>query len=121
MKAHGEADITWQDNILILEVHGPFNDEGVMKILASIKQSVLNKNIKSWYRIEVLDAEAMGSPQTISMVSDMYIWAQNNGCQATAVVISNLVQKQALKEIQQGTRVKVFKDVHQAKDWIAQQ
>ena len=121
MKAHGYVEITWNKNVLILEVHGPFNDEGVLQTVVDIKKSVLEKKFKQWFRIEKLDEEAMGSPLTISIVNEMYTWASNHGCQATAVVISNLIQKKALEEIKQGSHVKVFQNIHDAQTWISQQ
>mgnify|MGYP000016901232 CR=1 FL=1 len=121
MKAHGYADITWKKNVLILDVHGPFNDEGVLQTVNDIKKSVLDKNVKDWFRIEKLDEEALGSPLTISIVNEMYLWADNHGCQATAVVVSNQIQAKTMVEISKDINYKVFRNSYDAENWIAQQ
>ncbi len=121
MKAHGYADLSWYKNVLTMDIHGPFNDEGVMLSIKHMKKSVLNKNLKLWYRIEKLDTEAMGSPLTMEIVNEMYLWADNHGCRATAVVVSNLIQKKSIAGVLEGKNANVFHHIDEAQEWISQQ
>ena len=121
MKAHGYADIFWNEDILTLEVHGPFNEEGVKLVNKEVKEAVINKKIKHWRRIENLDNETMGSDLTVSFVKELYLWAEENGCRACAVVVSNLIQKQAISGLMKGRNAKIFHHLEDAKKWIDQQ
>ena len=121
MKAHGYADLSWEKNVLTLDVYGPFNEEGVKLVFQHVKESVLNKKIKRWCRIEKLDEETMGSALAVSFVNELYVWADQHGCYATAVIISNLIQAQAITDVLKGKNAKLFHHIDEAQKWISQQ
>lgn len=121
MKAHGYADLSWQDTTLVLYVYGPFNEEGAALVNQQIKEAVLNKNIQHWYRIEVLDNETMGDPLAMEVVKELYLWAQKNGCYATAVVVNNRIQEPAVAGIAAQDNVKAFYTLEDASAWISEQ
>ena len=121
MKAHGYADLSWNNDVLTLDVYGPFNEEGVKLVYGQVKDSVLNKKIKHWCRIEKLDEETMGSPLVVSFVNELYLWADKHGCYATAVIISNLIQAQAIAGVLKGKNAKLFHHIDEAQKWISQQ
>ena len=121
MKAHGYADLSWNKNVLTLDAYGPFNEEGIKLVFEQVKESVLNKNIKHWCRIEKLDEETMGSALTLSFVNELYLWADKHGCYATAVIISNLIQAQAIADVLTGKNAKLFQHIDEAQKWISLQ
>jgi len=120
MKAHGYADLSWNNDVLTLDVYGPFNEEGIKLVFEQVKESVLNKNIKHWCRIEKLDEETMGPAVTLSFVNELYLWADKHGCYATAVIISNLIQAQAIEGVLKDKNVRLFHHIDEAQKWIFQ-
>ena len=98
MNSHGKISFSWKENIFVLIVEGPFNEEGIERIVPLLKESVLNRTSKKWKRLEIWDAEVLGSPETIKRCQLIWDWFNVNGCLLTAIVISNNIQIQVLEK-----------------------
>ncbi|WDD98533.1 hypothetical protein [Thalassomonas actiniarum] len=120
MKKHGVVTLNWQANLLVLRAYGPFNEEGIEAIFHEAQQSVINRQLQSWNRLEILDDETLGSPAVLNRVKDLYTWFENNGCEHTALVVSNCVQIYVAEELLK-SKAKIFRDLDAAKKWLSEQ
>ncbi|WP_281560788.1 hypothetical protein [Thalassomonas sp. RHCl1] len=120
MKRHGVVTLSWQANLLVFKAYGPFNEEGIEAVFYEAQQSVINRQLQRWNRLEILDDETLGSPAVLNRVKDLYAWFENNGCEHTAVVVSNSVQIYVTEELLQ-SKAKIFRDINTAKKWLAEQ
>jgi len=121
MKKHGKTTFFWEKDLFIVELQGPFNEEGQEYSTTHLKHSVLNQKLKHWRRLEVLCDETMGSPAVLSMVKELYSWYEENGCYVLAVVIKNSLQKDVLERVFKSNIVKIFLDRPQAIEWLEAQ
>jgi len=120
MIKHGDKlGLKWVGDILVGEVHGAYNEEGITGVFTDIKESVLKSGLSSWYRIEIWN-DAIGSPEVVELLSEMYTWCKEHGCLATTAVITNRVQEKIIEE-RLPNIVKVFADKEQAMAWLKAQ
>ena len=120
MIKHGDKlGLKWVGDILVGEVHGAYNEEGITGVFTDIKESVLKSGLSSWYRIEIWN-DAIGSPEVVELLSEMYTWCKEHGCLATAAVITNRVQEKIIEE-RLPNIVEVFGDKEQAMAWLKAQ
>jgi hypothetical protein len=117
MYKHGEISFTWQNDILIVKVKGPFNEESIAHYAPILKDSVLNRSVDKWKRLEFWNDEALGCPKTLALAKEVFDWYEMNGCTLTAVVISNVLQKRILKDIFQ-SNAEIFVDKNKAIEWL---
>ena len=120
MDAHGEIYLQWQDDLLTVNAKGPFNELGMQKTVATIRESILNKNLVSWRKIEIWDNETLGSPVVMSLAKKASQWYKDNGCIASAVVVSNCIQSQLIKDISNNTSM-TFENEAAAVNWLNEQ
>jgi len=120
MDRHGRITFTWEDNLFISKVEGPFNELGLTYYSSEIKQSVISKGFKQWRRIEVWDEESIASPETLDIGKELYDWCKSNGCVLEAIVISNHIQKHIVKDIFK-SKIEIFHSITEAKTWLATQ
>lgn len=116
MNKHGHMKLSWQGDLFIVEVEGPFNEEGIEFWFSELKKSVENSRHKVWRRLEVWNDEVIGSPKTMETGAKIYEWYENNGCDKVAIVISNGFQEQVLQQMDND--VKIFRDKETAEKWF---
>lgn len=117
MEGHGEIFYSWEDNIFILSSEGAFNTESIDYYTPLIQESVSNRKVSSWKRLEVWDAEVLASPETIEKCKLIWNWYEANGCVLTAIVLSNLLQTHVVHDIFH-SHAKVFSDKDKALEWL---
>lgn len=117
MNRHGHMNISWKKDILIGEVQGPFNEVGLKYWFSELQSVVENRACKTWKRLEVWDEEVLGSPETLEIGHSLYDWYEENGCIATAVVVSNSIQEQIITGIFK-SKAKIFRDKEDALNWL---
>ena len=120
MNMHGEISFVWNGDLIEITSTGPFNEKGLSHCISTIKHSILNKNIKSWCRMEIWDDETLGSPECIALSKDKAQWCITHGCYATAIVVSNGFQR-ALLEKEAMSNIGIFDDAATAKKWLDEQ
>lgn len=120
MISHGSVSINWSANLLKIDTHGPFNEEGVTAAFKEIKGSVRALAHPKWVRLDRLDEQTLGSPEVMAVIAENYLWGYRYGCQATAVICSHIVQVQILDGFirQSGVNMKSFDSVNEAEAWL---
>ena len=117
MKKHGTVDFYWLDNLLVIKTYGPFNEEGVDHAISEVKESVQNQEAKAWLRLEILDDETLGSPTVLARVKELHQWCEYNGCDNSAIVVSNNLQVYMVENMIE-SQINVFRDLDKAKTWL---
>jgi hypothetical protein len=117
MQSHGEIILNWQGNVLIINPQGPFNEEGAVKAINTVKNSIHIKNRTSWSRLEVWGEDTLGSPTVMNSVKEFYLWCTAHGCKATAVVIKNDFQRNIIETYCSGN-VGIFNNKDEATAWL---
>ncbi|MEX1668173.1 hypothetical protein AB4876_04570 [Zhongshania guokunii] len=117
MQSHGEISLEWDGQLFTMYAYGPFNEEGVREVIASLKRAVLSENIESWVRLEVWDMDTLGSPLVFDYVKAYYLWCEEHGCRATAVVVNNIIQRNIIEK-DFLTNIRIFKSKREAIDWL---
>lgn len=117
MNRHGNISSSWEGEILILDVTEAFNEDGVEYWFTELKKTIKARGLNSWKRLAIWDDEVLGSLESIDKVKSMYGWYEENGCTHTAVVVSNGIQAQIIKDkLKSGA--KVFRDKEEALEWL---
>ncbi len=120
MNRHGEFKFYWNGDLLTIKMMGPFNDEGVLACSKEIKDAIRQRNLPSWRRLEMLDEYTLASMSALELTRQLYEWYNNHGCRATAIVVSNSVQVDALQKIIK-CHDPIFFNMSKAKEWIKNQ
>lgn len=118
MERHGEAKFYWEDDLLIVEPKGPFNLEGSQYQCDEMQTAILEKDLKCWRRLEILEPNTLGSPDVLAVVKGLYHWYDQHGCYAAAVVVKNGVQRYAIETVFQGKNVSIFNNEEEARAWL---
>ncbi|XQW86727.1 hypothetical protein ACOYR1_08390 [Thalassotalea piscium] len=119
MEAHGTITFVWDINLLIVNLKGPFNQEGFERGFSQLKTSVLSREPGTWKRLQILDEETISSPEAIEYAMTSWNWFFDHGCVRFAIVISNSVQAYFLNDIK-NPKIKVFERIEDAKVWLCQ-
>ena len=120
MQPHGELILEWKADLLIVHPKGPFNEEGVVDAIDSLKSAVKTYNSGKWFRLEVWEEDTLGSPTVMNDVKKLYFWCAKHGCLATAVVVRNSLQRDIIDKNFLGN-IGVFKSKNEAMDWLSEQ
>lgn len=118
MEPHGYLKFTWVDDVLYLEAHGPFNDEGAKAAAEAYVELIHNRKHPTFSVVEVLENDSMGSPNTMAEVSRIWDFIGENGCVALALVYANEVQR-ILAEPYLPPFGKLFRSVKDAEEWVS--
>jgi len=117
MQSHGELTLEWKDDVLMIYPQGPFNEEGVVEVIDTIKNAVLIRNNQNWSRLEVWEENTLGSPAVMNSVKEYYRWCTEHGCIAAAIVVKNSVQRSYIEKYFSGN-IAVFNSKKEAIDWL---
>ena len=120
MNIHGEFKFFWDGDLLTINKKGPFNDEGVLACSEQIKAVIRDENLPSWRRLEILDDDTLASIPAFEHISKLYVWYNEHGFLATAIVVSNNVQTDAIKRYIKSNAA-IFYKLSDATDWINHQ
>lgn len=107
MNAHGNWKLEWQGEVLTIRLFGAFNQEGLVELAEHVKSSIASHNISKWYLLEILDAEAMVTPEALAQLKALYDWYFASGCRSHALISKNVLQKEISLEISE-SRVVFF-------------
>ncbi|WP_440874063.1 hypothetical protein [Thalassotalea sp. PLHSN55] len=123
MGPHGHIDYTWQGNVLVVKTSGPFNLEGVEISAAQIVTTVQDKAFSSWYRVDFLDADTLGSPAVMNVIGKSYLWSGSHpNCKQIAVCCHNSLQFDMMKRFVAKSQLPllVFSDPEETDQFIKQ-
>ena len=122
MVGHGKINCAWQNNILHLDVFGPFNVIGVKNAFKQLQAHIDIDSNQNWYRIDVIDEQTLGCPQVMKIISQTYVWSLENHCQMIAIVCANRVQYSLLTNFieRSGLNIRAYTDKQAAFDAVNQ-
>ena len=120
MVIHGDVSFLWNGDLIEITSTGPFNEFGLSHSISEIKSAILNKKIKSWRRMEIWDDETLGSPECVMLSIEKAKWFIAHGCYASAIVVSNSLQKALIEKVATGN-VHFFDEVATARKWLDEQ
>lgn len=125
MQQHGVIEINWEDSFLIVHAQGAFNREGLMQAEQEIRQFLKSNPPTStvWYRIDLLSASTLPTPESIPNVHEMYAYSFQLGCSAAAVVtpFEKIIEFALRNHSGESHNVNVFSDIDSAKRWLLNQ
>lgn len=117
---HGNVELHWQENALLITAHGPFNYDGITRAFEQIKSAVAKIDYVPWVRVDILDNETLGCPEVMKVIGDSYKWACQNNCYEVVVFCSNRLQETMLNEFTSYTKlnIRAFTDRNLALSYV---
>lgn len=85
-----------------------------------MKAEITRAQFNEWSRIEIWDAETVGSPETLMIAKALYEWYVAHGCDIAAIVVCNELQRYIVKEIL-CSKVEIFSKLSDAQVWLYEQ
>lgn len=119
MNAHGDITLFWDGDLLVVKTFGPFNELGLKINISKIRESILNKGLKSWRKMEIWDEETLGTPDVVATGPAVAKWYKDNGCIASAIIVCNSLQEHLVDKITTNN-TKSFRDKETALNWLNQ-
>lgn len=87
---HGNAQISWQDKILLVKLHGCFNGEGVVEYSKTLETAIAHKPADKWCRIDVIESEStLCTPDAYRQFLEEIRLCKQQGCQRMALIGGN--------------------------------
>ena len=108
MIAHGEASYYWLDNILVCQLNGAFNEEGLLRALIERNKFIAQKEFDTWYRILTCSSEVFGSPQVMEMLNRSENDLLKQGCVCTFYVFANDFQVSMRQQNMKSSKLAAF-------------
>ncbi len=122
--AHGRYAIEQQNNILLVDAQGPFNEITMEKYHQDIKQLIEKMNGQPWGSLITFRGNSIFTPDAEQQLRETTQYRQKRGMIAIAVVILNSayadIQQMQLQRIYQDCQIEfhVFSDSNSATDWL---
>jgi len=100
MIGHGSFDM-WLDNqVLLVRIHGAWNEEEAKLYFTTLKETVKEIIKQPWAMIVYLNDWELGTPETDQIAAEVIQWCMENYQRKVAIVYSpNLVKKLQIKRI----------------------
>ena len=117
MNAHGKWQISWIGNLLVIDLIGSFNKEGVMAVQQAVRDSVDQRKISHWNRLEIYHANTLATPDAIEIIRDFMPWYDLQGCENYGVVCADPIQLMLIESLQPNNLLP-FENVALAKDFF---
>lgn len=115
LSAHGDFSISWQGNILFVHASGNYNLEGAERVNLAIKESVIQKGITQWVRIDVLEENVLGGPDVLEEVKSGVHWGKAHGC-TEVIFITDGIKAALFKKM--FSELVTFSTVEEALDYL---
>lgn len=103
--------------MFIVETNGAFNEEGVKVAVQAYQKRVLSNSYQNWCSLELWDDEALGSPEALAMIKQLWRWSLENGCKTIAVVVKNSLQMNVMEK-NKPEQVNIFRHQVDALAWL---
>jgi hypothetical protein len=121
---HGRYVIEQQNNILLVDAHGPFNEVTAEKYHQDIKQLTEKMCGEPWGSLITFRGNSVFTPDAEQQLRETTLYRQKKGMIAIAVVILNSayadMQQMQLQRIYHDCQIEfhVFSDSESASDWL---
>lgn len=122
--AQGSYHIEQQDNILMVDAQGPFNDVTAEKYHQDITKVTEKMSQTPWGSLITFRGNSIFTPEAEEQLKETTLYRQERGMVAIAVVILNSayadMQQMQLQRIYQDCQIvfHVFSDIDIAKAWL---
>jgi hypothetical protein len=122
--AHGRYFIEQQNNILLVDAQGPFNEVTMEEYHQDIKQLIEKMNGEHWGSLVTFRGNSIFTPEAEHQLRETTQYRQKKGMIAIAVVILNSayadIQQMQLQRIYHDCQIEfhVFSDSNSATDWL---
>ena len=118
--AHGNYSLRLQSDILIFELKGAFNIEGVKSSSDEALYLLSKSGLNNWRMILLLDKDTMLVWEAIPEVRRFFKKCVNSGCTAIAYVIAIETQRMVVERIFKyfDVSVKCFENEKDALSWL---
>ncbi|NQZ80850.1 MAG: hypothetical protein HRT52_07515 [Colwellia sp.] len=122
---HGHYEITIKDNMLVVEMHGHFEDDVAQQYIQDMYQVCEQLKNRIWGSLVTYNGSALFSPKAEEALIEITKFRVQHGMIANASIIIDSVnadiQQMQLQRIYQASRVTshVFSDKNSAKQWLA--
>jgi len=122
--AHGRYVIEQENNILLVDAQGPFNEITMEKYHQDIKQLIEKMNGDPWGSLITFRGNSIFTPDAEQQLRETTQYRQKRGMIAIAVVILNSayadIQQMQLQRIYHDCQIEfhVFSDSNSATDWL---
>ncbi|NMP30864.1 hypothetical protein HII17_04745 [Thalassotalea sp. M1531] len=118
---HGDFEITFDNNTLMVKLSGSFNELGTLKLTDLIKNNIENLNGQKFYML-VDDRELDGfTPEAYQVIEENNHWLGQQNLLAKAFIMRNLVQESLDNYFipsKKGQNTKAFTDMASAIAWL---
>mgnify|MGYP000054437373 CR=1 FL=1 len=124
--AHGRYHIEQQDNILLVDAQGPFNEITAENYHQDITKITKQMSPEPWGSLITFRGNSIFTPDAEEQLKKTTLYRQKKGMVAIAVVIINSayadMQQMQLQRIYQDCQIDfhVFTDSHSAKLWLSE-
>ncbi len=124
LAAHGSYQIKSDDNILLVDAHGPFNEVTTQAYVQEMYQACNNFAGKTWGILVTFYGNSIFTPDAEQAIIEITRYRMERGMIANASVIINSntadVQQMQLRRIYQNCNLPfhVFSDIESAKNWL---
>lgn len=119
MKEHGEVEISWEGNLLVVNAHGAFNKEGIETAHASIMSELKSLGHQQWKRLDILSDMTLPTEDAIPGVKTMYLESARAGCTHAAIISPFGNMMKSLFESDE-YRIHYFADEASARQWLSE-
>jgi hypothetical protein len=99
MDSHGTWEVTFKFNLLIINLKGSFNVEGVIELQNHIKKVVLDNKLTSWNRLEIYAEGALATPDAIMAIKEHQTWYEAYGSIYVGVICHDSIQQYLIKQL----------------------
>ncbi len=117
MEQHGNIKLKWENDLLIVKVEGSFNEEGTDAAIKTYQKYIQASGISAWLQLELWEEHTLGGPDSMEKLPDIYFWSREQGCIATAIVVTDVVQKGTIST-KLPDYIKVFYSQTKAIEWL---
>lgn len=117
MNAHGIWHISWVGNLLVIDLIGSFNKEGVIAVQQAIRSTVAEKKLTRWNRLVIYHENTLATPDAIEVMRDFLPWYDMQGCENYGVVCADPVQLMVIESLKPNNLL-AFDNVGLAKDFF---
>jgi hypothetical protein len=98
-RAHGDHQLHWQDNIVVAKLYGTWNEEAANEYGNALKQQVKSLKGRYWCRVVDFSDYELHTPEVAGAIRRFARWAEQNGCIFHCYIFSNLLQREAVKQM----------------------
>lgn len=101
-RPHGQSEVYWKQNILVIKPSGAFNMEGVMKVSEKIKQAIAQRPEGNWVRVYIFeDKDTLGPIESLEPVIDAIRMSKTIGCKMIVAVGGSVINRESFEIISQ--------------------